>query len=421
MALFALARRLARPQHQRLFSSAASALSNLPFASTFSDAKANSLRTHGYAVLDQCFGQELSAGARAEILELHEAGLLYPNTTHVIEPLNTAESKAPSSPASSPSTAATFVEKHNVFEIEAGALFRECGPDIVPQLHKIDALSSKYLLPAFQSALSRSAATPIGVQLDAAHAIKCQVNTGARGCFPMHVDADAQYSSRVLSSILYLNPEWRPSDGGELILYVRTPTSGTSCKPFRFPLVSYLLLLRVFPFRVLQPFPFDRVVVRPTLDRLVSFSSTAMLHRVLPSKATNRACLTVWHSRAASQPLAASSSSAQNIPSMPVHPTEKQDEAVFRDQVLAYLVRVIELVLLSIPILQIQFSLRTRSLAIFVTAASAPSSARCAPILRGRVEDLDLRGAPRVARARPSARRACARRRAAEQVLCSLH
>jgi hypothetical protein len=223
MALFSLARRLVRgrPLRQRLFSSAASAPSNLPFSSAFSDAKADSLRTHGYAVLDECFGSELSAGARAEILELHEAELLYPNTTHVIEPLSVGESKAPSAQANSPVApppSATFVEKHNVFEIEAGALFRECGPEIVPRLHDIDALSSKYLFPAFQSALSGAS----GVQLDAAHAIKCQVNTGARGCFPMHVDADSQYSSRVLSSILYLNPEWRPSDGGELILYVRT-------------------------------------------------------------------------------------------------------------------------------------------------------------------------------------------------------
>lgn len=56
---------------------------------------------------------------------------------------------------------------------------------------------------------------PSGVHLDQRHSIKVQLNQGARGCFPIHVDSDLQYSGRILSSILYLN-DWKEADGGEV-------------------------------------------------------------------------------------------------------------------------------------------------------------------------------------------------------------
>jgi Rps23 Pro-64 3,4-dihydroxylase Tpa1-like proline 4-hydroxylase len=225
-----------------------------------------------------------AAGARAEISELHAAQLLYPNTTHVIDP-NSRD--------------ATFVEKHNVFEIEVdereGGLFKECGPDVIPRLYDVDRFATEHLLPAFRRAV------PEGVHLDSRHAIKVQVNTGDRGCFPVHVDSDLQYSGRVLSSIVYLNPNWKSANGGELVLY---------------------------------PFPFDRVVIPPTMGRLVVFSSSSMLHRVMPSKAAERVCLTVWYSKHPNTPPV---QPHKDVPAMPQVPTEKTDPAVFRDQVLAYL------------------------------------------------------------------------------------
>lgn len=63
--------------------------------------------------------------------------------------------------------------------------------------------------------------------------------------------------------IWYLNDAWQAAHGGELVLY---------------------------------PFPWAPVVIPPRADQLVVFSSTDMLHRVLPSHAS-RFCATVWCSR----------------------------------------------------------------------------------------------------------------------------
>ena len=76
-------------------------------------------------------------------------------------------------------------------------------------------------------------------------------------------------SHRRISAILYLNPGWQPADDGKLVLF---------------------------------PFPFAPVPVEPVNDRLVLFSSPYMLHRVTPSMARQRFCLTIWFS---GQPLAA--------------------------------------------------------------------------------------------------------------------
>lgn len=71
-------------------------------------------------------------------------------------------------------------------------------------------------------------------------------SSGGGGCFPIHYDSDEAVDSRRVSAIVYLNPDWTPSDGGELRLY---PSLG-SC-----------------------------VDVEPIMDRLVLFSSCRMAHR----------------------------------------------------------------------------------------------------------------------------------------------
>ena len=58
----------------------------------------------------------------------------------------------------------------------------------------------------------------------------------------------------------YLNPDWTPGDGGELVLY---------------------------------PFPEPPVKVEPVMGRVVLFSAANMLHRVLPS-GKPRMCYTTW-------------------------------------------------------------------------------------------------------------------------------
>lgn len=82
----------------------------------------------------------------------------------------------------------------------------------------------------------------------------------------MHFDTTQQVSSRQLTGTLYLNPDWKPGDGGELRVY---------------------------------PFPYKHVDIEPLMDRLVLFSGHQTLHRVLPSKAESRYCVTLWFSGSA--------------------------------------------------------------------------------------------------------------------------
>lgn len=77
-----------------------------------------------------------------------------------------------------------------------------------------------------------------------------------------HVDAFRGEGNRVVSSILYLNADWRPGDGGELLLY-----TGDAERP--------------------------PVVVEPLFNRLVLFLSTEFPHEVLPAKRP-RYSLTGW-------------------------------------------------------------------------------------------------------------------------------
>ncbi|ETW07321.1 hypothetical protein H310_01865 [Aphanomyces invadans] len=91
------------------------------------------------------------------------------------------------------------------------------------------------------------------------HMIKIQFNEGDGGCFPMHFDSYGD-DGKCVTAILYLNEDWVHGHGGELELY---------------------------------PFPYAPVTIAPVFNRLVLFSSTQMLHRVLPATHP-RYCLTTW-------------------------------------------------------------------------------------------------------------------------------
>ena len=85
--------------------------------------------------------------------------------------------------------------------------------------------------------------------------------------YQKHVDAfkpvgNSKGSNRKISTILYLNPNWQPDDGGELLLY-----------------------------RDDQAQPFKRIL--PELGKLVVFLSEDFPHQVLPAK-RSRYSLTGW-------------------------------------------------------------------------------------------------------------------------------
>jgi SM-20-related protein len=74
--------------------------------------------------------------------------------------------------------------------------------------------------------------------------------------YQRHVDAFRGQANRVLSTVLYLNPTWSQSDGGELVLY---PSNNT-------------------------PSPASPVTVMPCAARLVVFLSEDLPHEVLPAQ-----------------------------------------------------------------------------------------------------------------------------------------
>ncbi|WP_249038072.1 2OG-Fe(II) oxygenase [Shewanella algidipiscicola] len=81
--------------------------------------------------------------------------------------------------------------------------------------------------------------------------------------YKRHVDAFKGQSNRKLTSILYLNPNWQPGDGGELLMYQADETT-----------------------------PFE--TVEPRFGTMVIFLSERFPHEVLPSH-KDRYSLTGWY------------------------------------------------------------------------------------------------------------------------------
>jgi len=80
--------------------------------------------------------------------------------------------------------------------------------------------------------------------------------------YKKHVDAFRGSNTRILSTVLYLNPDWTPDDGGELVMY--TPDGQSVID-----------------------------TIAPRFDRLVVFLSEEFPHEVLPTK-VSRYSLTGW-------------------------------------------------------------------------------------------------------------------------------
>ena len=90
--------------------------------------------------------------------------------------------------------------------------------------------------------------------------LKLQYNSGDGGCFPYHYDNPAPPNKRILTVLVYLNPDWEQGDGGEVMLL---------------------------------PFLGKPEIIPPKFNRTVIFRSDTVLHRVLPSHKP-RCCFTLW-------------------------------------------------------------------------------------------------------------------------------
>lgn len=78
--------------------------------------------------------------------------------------------------------------------------------------------------------------------------------------YARHLDQFKDRSNRLLSMIIYLNPEWKPSDGGELVLY---------------------------------PEHKEKITISPIGKRLVLFKSDQLEHEVLTTQSP-RCSVTGW-------------------------------------------------------------------------------------------------------------------------------
>ena len=70
------------------------------------------------------------------------------------------------------------------------------------------------------------------LQLDRLEQAKVQVNTGSGGAFPCHFDLPAASDARrILTALLYLNPDWADGDGGEVEI-LPFPLQILPCRPW---------------------------------------------------------------------------------------------------------------------------------------------------------------------------------------------
>ena len=195
------------------------------------------LRTRGYAVVDGALGDDLARTLRDELRSLVDTpGAMRPNATVLVQRDATVQ-----------------LEKSGIFEAEVHAL----GEDILATIPTFRALAEDRSMLTLLNVMLPPPSPPRQLHHQS---VKLQLNRGSGGCFPLHFDSDAALDGRRVTALTYLNPDWTPGDGGELVLY---------------------------------PFPEPPVKVEPVMGRVVLFSAANMLHRVLPS-GKPRMCYTTW-------------------------------------------------------------------------------------------------------------------------------
>ena len=203
------------------------------------------LQERGFWVRDHAVSEDVAAEVREEILKCHEEGLLSQSGNKLAVRLPDGN------------RGGSVCQKRNVFEADLivdGAV--NC-PEVLEKSPVLAALLA-------QEGQLRKAFGNGWLRIDRLEQAKVQVNTGSGGAFPCHFDLPSQSgqgAKRLLTVLLYLNPQWVDGNGGEVEVL---------------------------------PFPFANTVLPPLNRRLVAFSSCTTLHRVRPFFGTNRVCLNLW-------------------------------------------------------------------------------------------------------------------------------
>ncbi|CAE8630665.1 unnamed protein product [Polarella glacialis] len=198
--------------------------------SILTEADAQQLRDTGFVVIDGFLSDSLAATLRSEAVELATAGRMPQHRFQF--------------------GASQFAKPH-IFEAD---LHDEVMQEALPEFANLlfdDSLAKclELLLP------------DLGLEIGPrTKSLKLQRNCGRGGCFPAHYDNAGRPSRRAVTCVVYLNPDWRQGDGGELVLH---------------------------------PFLRKEVVVAPAMGRAALFRSDRILHSVRPAVA-ERFCFTIW-------------------------------------------------------------------------------------------------------------------------------
>jgi hypothetical protein len=218
------------------------------------------LSQDGFSVLDAAFGSATANNVLGEIQSLKKSSQLHLNQTQFVQKDGSVE----------------LMAKPGIWEASSEVLSEKTWKtaprqdqhltDPCPSTGTLDALLVE--APGFLRQLLQDVVFPEELSSRKPprdegwrSTLKIQANDGLGGCFPMHFDTAPGVDSRVVTAIYYVNDQWKPGDGGELVL---------------------------LPFPYASPPP-----IAPIADRLVLFSSRHMLHYVLPSLAP-RHCITFW-------------------------------------------------------------------------------------------------------------------------------
>ncbi|CAE7614472.1 smd2 [Symbiodinium natans] len=210
-------------------------------------AAAAALEERGTWMRDDAVAAETAADVRREILDCFEQGLLTQSGNKLA--VRTSDGHR----------GGIVQKKPHVYEADVIVDGLVQCPEVLEKCPVLSAL----LAQEMQLRKMFNLATSSWLQLDRLEQAKVQVNSGSGGAFPCHFDLPASSDARrVLTVLLYLNPDWTEGDGGEVEIF---------------------------------PFPFADSCVPPLDRRLVAFSSCTTLHRVRPFHgAAGRVCINLW-------------------------------------------------------------------------------------------------------------------------------
>lgn len=205
------------------------------------------LLSQGWAVSDDAVPDDVAAELHAAMCELQRCGALRQHRFGF-----KASASAPPQ---------IFTKPH-IFEAELDdAAVGRAAPRLAALFERLSLPSAaRVAFPELQLLAAPSSSETPGPSSDGV-TVKLQCNVGSGGCFPVHYDNAGPPSRRRLTCLLYLNPEWKEGDGGEIQLL---------------------------------PWLSAPVTVAPVHARLVLFLSDTVAHCVLPSHAERRLCCTVW-------------------------------------------------------------------------------------------------------------------------------